>query len=90
MLLDHLARPSLEDGPPYAAAADLFSLARYKNLYLKLTPRVFLEARRGKATPESFFNKLVAEFGASRMAWGSNYPASEGTLADCWQWGKNR
>ena len=24
---------------------------------------------------------MVAEFGASRIAWGSNYPASEGTLA---------
>lgn len=82
VLLDHLARPSLEDGPPYTAAAELFSLARYKNLYLKLTPRVFLEARRGAATPESFFSKLVAEFGASRMAWGSNFPASEGTLAE--------
>jgi L-fuconolactonase len=82
VLLDHLARPSLEDGPPYTAAADLFKLVRYKNLYLKLTPRVFLEARRGKATPESFFSKLVAEFGAPRMAWGSNYPASEGTLAE--------
>ena len=82
VILDHLARPSVEDGPPYAAAASLFSLARYKNLYLKLTPPTFIEARRGKATPESFFGKLVAEFGASRMAWGSNFPASEGTLAE--------
>ncbi len=82
VILDHLARPSVEDGPPYAAAASLFKLARYKNLYLKLTPPVFIEARRGKATTESFFGKLVSEFGASRMAWGSNFPASEGALAE--------
>ena len=36
----------------------------------------------GNATPETFFKKLVAEFGASRIAWGSNYPASEGPLSN--------
>ncbi len=80
VILDHLARPSLEEGSPYAAAADLFDLARYQKVYLKLTPRIFAEAQRGKATPETFFGRLIQDFGASRMAWGSNYPASEGTL----------
>jgi L-fuconolactonase len=80
VLLDHLARPVLNDGPPYAAAAALFELARYPTVYLKATPRTFAECRNGKATPETFFKKLVAEFGASRIAWGSNYPSSEGTL----------
>ncbi len=80
ILLDHCARPALEDGPPYAAAASLLALARLPNIYLKLTPRIFAEARRGKATPETFFPRLVAEFGAARLAWGSNYPSSEGTL----------
>ena len=80
IVLDHCARPELADGPPYSAAAGLFALARYSTIYLKLTPRVFAESRRGKATPETFFPRLVAEFGASRLAWGSNYPSSEGTL----------
>ena len=80
VLLDHLARPVLSDGPPYAAAAPLFELARYPTVYLKATPRTFAECRNGKATPETFFKKLVGEFGASRIAWGSNYPSSEGTL----------
>ena len=80
ILLDHCARPALEDGPPYDAAASLFGLARYPNTYLKLTPRIFAEARRGRATPETFFPALVAAFGPSRLAWGSNYPSSEGTL----------
>jgi predicted TIM-barrel fold metal-dependent hydrolase len=82
VILDHLARPVMEDGPPYALAADLFALARYPSLHLKVTPRSFVESRRGKASPETFFAKLVAEFGASRIAWGSNYPASEGSLAE--------
>ena len=80
VILDHLARPALADGPPYAAAAGLFAMAQYPNVYLKLTPRVFSESRNGKATPESFFPRLVGEFGASRMAWGSNFPATEGAL----------
>jgi predicted TIM-barrel fold metal-dependent hydrolase len=80
IILDHCARPVLDDGPPYAAAASLFGLARYSNIYLKLTPRIFAEARRGKAMPETFFPRLAAEFGAARLAWGSNYPSSEGTL----------
>src|ERR1700689_818937 len=69
VILDHAARPSLADGPPYAAAASLFGLARYPNVYLKLTARNFTEAGKGKATPETFFPKLVAEFGAERLAW---------------------
>jgi predicted TIM-barrel fold metal-dependent hydrolase len=82
IILDHCARPNLEDGPPYNAAASLFDLSRYANVYLKLTPRIFAEARRGKAAPDSFFARLVAEFGAARLAWGSNYPSSEGKLPD--------
>ncbi len=82
IILDHGARPALEDGPPYDAAASLFGLARYPNVYIKLTPRIFAESRRGKATPETFFRRLVSEFGASRLAWGSNYPSSEGSLPE--------
>ncbi len=82
VILDHLARPVLADGPPYAQADALFGMARHASIHLKVTPRSFTEARNGKATPETFFAKLVAEFGASRIAWGSNFPASEGSLAD--------
>jgi predicted TIM-barrel fold metal-dependent hydrolase len=80
IILDHCARPDLADGPPYEAAAGLFSLGRYPNVYLKLTPRIFAESHRGRAVPETFFPRLVSEFGASRLAWGSNYPSSEGSL----------
>jgi predicted TIM-barrel fold metal-dependent hydrolase len=80
IILDHMARPTLDDGPPYAAATSLFGLARYPSVYLKLTKRNFEQASAGKATPETFFPKLVSEFGAQRLSWGSNYPSSEGTL----------
>jgi predicted TIM-barrel fold metal-dependent hydrolase len=89
VILDHAARPQIEDGPPYAAAASLFALARYPNVYLKLTERNFSEAKKGKATPETFFPRLVAEFGAQRLAWGSNYPSSEGSLPQLLALGRN-
>lgn len=82
IIVDHCARANLDDGPPYTAASALMGLARYPNIHLKLTPLVFAKAASGKASPETFFPLLVSEFGASRLAWGSNYPASPGTLAE--------
>ncbi len=61
ILLDHMARPVLDDGPPYAAAQSLFDLAKIPTVYLKLTPRSFIESRNGKATPEIFFPLLGVE-----------------------------
>jgi predicted TIM-barrel fold metal-dependent hydrolase len=82
VILDHLAKPSLADGPPYAAAVAVLDLAKFSNLYLKLTPRTVAEAQNGKAAHATFFPLLVSKFGASRIAWGSNYPASDGTLPE--------
>ena len=82
VLLDHCGRPVLDDGPPYAAADSLFALAKYPTVFLKLTQRNFTESRKGRASPETFFPKLVSAFGASRLAWGSNYPSSEGSLSE--------
>lgn len=82
VILDHLARPVQDDGPPYSAANSLWDLARYPNFYLKVTERNFVGARKGQATPETFFGRLVSDFGASRIAWGSNYPASEKSLPE--------
>jgi len=81
-IIDHLARTEMADGPPYAAAAPLFELARYPNVFLKVTHRNFGEARNGRATPETFFGWLVAEFGADRIAWGSNFPAARQALPE--------
>ena len=81
IILDHLARPDISDGPPYKKAVSLFALAAFENVYLKLTPRIFEMAAKAPASPETFFPKLVAAFGAARLAWGSNFPSSEGKLA---------
>ena len=80
-LLDHLARPVITDGPPYAKAASLFDLAKHPSIYLKLTSRTVEHCQSGQATPATFMPKLVAAFGARRIMWGSNFPAHHGSLA---------
>lgn len=90
IILDHLGRPDVTDGAPYAKAQSLFDLAPLTSIYLKLTPRIMADAKRGAATPETLFPKLVQVFGADRMAWGSNFPSSEGTLMDILATAKDR
>ena len=82
VILDHVARPMLDDGPPYRAAQSLFDLAVYPNLYLKITPRTFALAKSGKSTPETFFHQLVQTFSSNRIAYGSNLPANEGPMLE--------
>ncbi|PRE57234.1 amidohydrolase family protein [Burkholderia multivorans] len=82
VVLDHLARPDVLDGPPYANAASLFAMADLPNVYLKLTPRIFGDVKKEKASAETFFPRVVEAFGAARLAWGSNFPTSPGTLAE--------
>lgn len=80
VLLDHFARPELEEGPPYAKAAGLLALARFDNLHFKYTTHNVRESKAGKATQASFIRAMVDAFGARRIGWGSNFPASSGTL----------
>ncbi len=90
IILDHLGRPDVTDGPPYAAAQSLFDLAPIENIYLKLTPRIMGDSKKGAATPETLFPRLVEAFGARRMAWGSNFPTSPGTLSEILATAKSR
>jgi L-fuconolactonase len=80
IVLDHCGRPNLEEGPPYANCAALFDLAKYDNVYMKITPRTFDLAQAAPGGAEPFFARLVEVFGADHLAFGSNYPASAGPL----------
>jgi predicted TIM-barrel fold metal-dependent hydrolase len=82
VLLDHCARPDLADGAPYNAAGALFDIAAFPGVYLKLTNRTLAAAAAGKSQPAAFLEKLVTVFGANRIAWGSNFPAAEGSLPE--------
>jgi len=72
----------IEEGPPFTGSESLFGLALYGNVYLKLTSINIRALRKGKGSPETFFPLLVKKFGASRIAWGSNFPSAQGTLKE--------
>ena len=82
ILLDHFARAEAADGAPFASAAPLWALSKYPNVYLKLTHRPIEQSVKGKSTPEAFLGKAIAEFGAERMCWGSNFPAAKEPLPE--------
>ncbi len=82
IILDHLGRPDVLDGPPYHNADSLFVLSDLANIYLKLTPRIFGDVKKGEASASTFFPKVVSVFGAQRLAWGSNFPTSPGTMSE--------
>src|SRR5262249_55511980 len=65
IILDHLARAPFEDGPPYKAAEKFLELARYKQVYLKITPVNVTPKSWSKGTPDTFFGKVLDTFGAS-------------------------
>ena len=85
VLLDHFARPEIDDGPPYAKTAGLFAMARHAGLHFKFTTHNVRDAQKGLATQASFCKALVETFGARRIAWGSNFPASSGSLGQLLQ-----
>src|SRR5260221_5919781 len=76
LIIDHLGRPPVEDGPPYNAAKDYFTLADFPNCYLKLTPSGLNSTINSKATAGTLIPNLVGVFGADHIACGSDYPAS--------------
>jgi L-fuconolactonase len=82
VMIDHFARAEAADGPPFASAAPLFALAKYPNVYLKLTHRPIEQSMFGKSTPETFFRHAVKHFGAERILWGSNFPAAKPPLPE--------
>jgi len=82
IILDHLSRVPAADGQPYAAAAELFALAKYEQVYLKVTPINISPKSWGNGAPETFFRKVIDAFGATRIGWGSNFPNSVGTLSE--------
>jgi L-fuconolactonase len=74
--LEHLGGPDLSDGPPYAESRPLFDLVRFPNLYLKFSSVNIYAAMAGRGTVVDFFRPLVEAFGARRIMWGSNFPAT--------------
>ena len=66
----------------YDQAEEFLALAEYSQVYLKITPINVSPKNWGKGSPETLFGQLIERFGADRIAWGSNFPNSLGTLKE--------
>ncbi|MFZ3592439.1 amidohydrolase family protein [Streptomyces sp. BH104] len=87
VLLDHAGRPDAGGGPDYPRLAELGQLARYPGVHLKITPPA-LNRLGGEPDVDviEVLRRLAAAFGTDRLMWGSNFPASEGTLRELRDW----
>lgn len=82
VLLDHLGRPNASGGAPYDKLAELGQLARFSGVHLKITPPSLKRlGDEPSAEIDAVLGRLIDDFGARKLMWGSNYPASDGTLA---------
>ena len=73
LILDHMGYPQVDADE--AEFQPIVDLARYDNMYLKLSD---VAGRSSQDFPYTdvhpFIEKLVGTFGAERMAWGTGYP----------------
>jgi predicted TIM-barrel fold metal-dependent hydrolase len=77
LALDHLGLPRLDDGPDFEKEQPLFDLARFPNFYGKFSSwTIAAAAKNGNRGSAEFFRRLIDTFGAHRLMWGSNFPAS--------------
>ncbi len=74
--LDHLSKVGPEHGPPFDEARALFDLAELPNLYLKLSVVNLDGLVRAGADSRAFLEQLFDAFGARRVMWGTNFPAT--------------
>lgn len=77
VILDHAGRPDL-DGPSLYPVR----LGETGRVHAKVTPPAVLRARREVGSAAPLAAALVEEFGAANVVWGSNFPASAGSLAE--------
>ena len=79
------ARPLCAPRPlrrrPYRTAQQLFEIAEFPGVHLKLTHRALAAAADGASRPADFVEQVVTAYGADRITWGSNFPAVEGSLS---------
>jgi L-fuconolactonase len=80
VILDHMSYVPVADGPPFRDSEPFFALARYRNVFLKLTVRTFDALARVPGSTQPFLQRVVGAFGADHIAWGSNFPAAAADL----------
>jgi predicted TIM-barrel fold metal-dependent hydrolase len=82
VILEHVPAPPGAGAPPFAEAASFWALADWPTVYFKLKTSNLLELNAELGSARDFMTQCVDVFGADHIAWGSNYPASDGPLGE--------
>ncbi|MBI3744377.1 MAG: amidohydrolase [Chloroflexi bacterium] len=73
--VDHLAATEYREKLTTKVLGDLLALAPFPNVQVKYST-LTLYALKGGEPSKDFFSRIVERFGARRLMWGSNYPAT--------------
>ncbi|KAA9159041.1 amidohydrolase [Amycolatopsis acidicola] len=81
VVLDHAGRPDASGAPEYPMLGEIEQLADFAGVHLKITPSALrrLDNEPG-ADVTHVLRRLAAKFGTGRLMWGSDFPATQGTL----------
>ena len=81
--LDHLSGASYsENEGTRKALQSYFDLAEYPNVYAKLTTKNMRDFEADPRRKETVMSALLDYYGSGRIVWGSNFPSSEGRMAE--------
>ncbi|MDT4934359.1 MAG: L-fuconolactonase [Pseudonocardiales bacterium] len=78
VVIDHVGRPDLDGASPGVLPDGLLKLSRFENVYVKLSALPEMSTRpfpHDDVWP--WVRAVVAEFGADRLLWGSDFPFTE-------------
>lgn len=79
IVLDHCGRPPVPGAEDDTEGVALCSLADVETIHLKLTSGNLHRSPPGR---DAWLENALGAFGPGRIAWGSNFPASEGSYSD--------
>lgn len=80
IILDHVVMTEFLEGPPYAVAEPVWPLADFPGVHLKVTTKTLRTGGKSEGRAVGVLSELISRFGSERMAWGSNWPASDPSL----------
>ena len=80
LILDHMSYPNVADAPEFAPYQPIINLARYPNVYVKISD---VAGRSERGFPyrdvQPVIRRLYEAFGIDRMMWGTGYPGHHRT-----------
>ena len=78
VILDHLGGAPLHEDPPFPQLRRVLDLARYPNVYVKITPQAAQVGAGADSYPfpdqHAVYERIYDAFGPQRLLWGTDFP----------------